>query len=85
MTIIDVSSGYHNLKSERKSSNLTPFTCQFGMYRFIKLPFGVALAGDMYQRKINEIFKGLPNIFGKAYDILIVGYDDNGRYDDRTL
>ena len=49
------------------------------------LPFGAALAGDMFQRKIDEIFKDLPNVFGIADDILAVGYDDDGKDHDDTL
>ena len=37
----------------------------------------------MFQRKTDEIVKGLPNVFGTAYDILMVGYDAESR--DRTL
>ena len=40
------------------------FACQFGRYRYKKLPFGAALAGPMFQRKIDEVFKDLPNVFG---------------------
>ena len=35
----------------------------------------------MFQKKIDKIFKGLPNTF----DILNVGYDADGRDHDRTL
>ena len=33
----------------------------------------------MFQRKIDEIFKGAPNVFGTADGILVIGYDGNGR------
>ena len=33
MSIIDASSGYHNLKLHEKSSYLTTFVCLFGRYR----------------------------------------------------
>ena len=33
MSIIDVSSGYHNLRLDTQSSYLTTFTCPFGRYR----------------------------------------------------
>ena len=39
----------------------------------------------MFERKINEIFKGLPNIFGISDDILLVGYDDDHKDCDRKL
>ena len=31
--------------------------------------------GDMFQRKINEIFNDIPNVFGIADDILVIGYE----------
>ena len=42
-------------------------------------------AGDMFQRKIDEIFKDLPNVFGIAEDILVVGYDIDGKEHDDVL
>ena len=36
-------------------------------------------------KKNYKIFKELPNVFSIADDILIVGYDDNGRDHNRTL
>ena len=35
-------------------------------------------------RKSKKIFKGMPSTFGIADDILIVGYDTDGRGHDRT-
>ena len=34
MSIIDASSGYHNLKLDKQSSYLTTFACLFGRYRY---------------------------------------------------
>ena len=74
-----MSSGYHNLKVNEKASYLTTFTCQLGRYRYKRLPFGAVPAEKMFQRKINEIFKDLPNVFGIADDILVVGYNVGGK------
>ena len=41
--------------------------------------------GDMFQCKIDEIFRNLPNVFGIANDILVVGYDPDGKSDDEML
>ena len=41
--------------------------------------------GDVLQQKLDEIFKDLPNVFGIEDDILIVGYDADGRGYDKTL
>ena len=55
------------------------FSYLFGGYRYITLPFGVALTNDMFQRKVDKLLHVLPNVFGIAYDILIVGFDELDR------
>ena len=46
-------------------------------------------AEDMFQicskEKIDEIFKDLPNVFGITDDILVVGYDADGKDHDVSL
>ena len=85
ISVIDASSGYHNLRLDKRSSYLMIFTCQFGRCRYKQYPFGVAPAGDMFQRKIDKFFKELPNVFGIAGDILVVGYEADGKNHDETL
>ena len=85
LSLIDASSGYHNLKIDEKSSNFMMFVCQFGRYSYIRLPFGAAPAGDMFQRKIDEIFKDMPNVFGIVDDILVAGYEADGTNHDKTV
>ena len=77
MAIFDGSLGYHNLKLNKQSSYLTTFACLFGRYRYKHLPFGAALAGNMFQCKIDEIFNDMPNVFSIADDILVIRYDKN--------
>ena len=84
MLIINASSGYHNLWLDTQSSYLTTFACPFGRYHYKCLPFGLVPAGDMLQRKIDEIFKDTPNIFGIANDILLIGYDKDGSDHDKA-
>ena len=78
LSIIDASSGYHNLKVDEKSLYLTTFTYWFGRYRYKQLPFGAAPVCNMIQHKIDEIFNDMPNVFGIADDILVAGYYDDG-------
>ena len=39
----------------------------------------------MFERKIDETFKDLPNAFGIADEILGLGYDSDGKDHDDTL
>ena len=85
LMIIDIISGYHNLKLDEQSTHLTSFSCPPGRYRIIKLLFGMIPAGDMLQKKTDELFQVLSNVFGIADDILISGSGDLGTYHDATL
>ena len=58
---------------------------QIEQYRYKRLPFGAAPIEDIFQRKIYEIYKDLPNIFGIADDILVVGHDVDSKDHDDTI
>ena len=79
LIIIDISCSHHNLKLDRHSSDLTTSCCQFSRYRYIQLSFGMTPASDTFERKIEELFKGLVNIFGITENIWIAGFNDLGR------
>ena len=72
------------LKLDEKSY-LTTSSCPFGKYQYIRLPFGVAPVKDMFQKKIYELFSGMPDVFGIADDILIAGFDKCGKDHDEML
>ena len=75
-SLIDASSGYQYLKLDERSSYLIPFR----RYRHLRLLFGAVPTGD-----IDKIFEGLPNVFGIADDILVVGYNSDHKDHDETL
>ena len=39
----------------------------------------------MFQHKIDEIFNDMPNVFGTADDILVIGYDKDGKDHDKAV
>ena len=55
------------------------------LLQYKRLPFGAAPTYDMFHYMIAEIFKYLPNVFGIADDILVVGYDIDGKDHDEIL
>ena len=57
----------------------------FGRYRYKWLSFGAAPVGDMFQRKIDETSKDLPNVFCIADDISVVKYENNGTDYEKNL
>ena len=46
----------------------------------MRLPFEVVPAGNSLQRKTDEIFEKVSNIFEIEENIFVVGYDDSEAY-----
>ena len=74
-SILDVRSGYWNIKLDEQSSLYTTFNSPYGRYRFLRLPFGLVCAQDIFQRKVDETFSGLDGVTGIADDIIVYGMD----------
>jgi len=84
-SILDAKSGFWNLQLDEESSHLTTFSSMYGRFRFRRLPFGLSCAGDLFQRKIDEVLKGLKNLENIADDILVVGYEEDGSDHDEAV
>ncbi len=55
---------------------MTTFWTPWGRKRWLKLPFGVSVAPELYQRKQHELLVDLKGIEPIADNILIVGCGD---------
>ena len=82
---IDASSVYHNLKTRWKI--ILPHAVWMPVWKvqIQQLTFGSAEKDNMFQRKIDAIFKEMPNVFEIVDDILVAGYEDDGRDHDKTV
>ena len=76
-SIVDARSGYWNIQLDHESSLYTTFNSPHGRYRFLRLPFGLICAQDIFQKKVDEAFGDLPGVTGIADDIVIYGRDQS--------
>ena len=63
-------------KLDEESSYTTTFWKPWGRKRWLKLPFGVPVAPEIYQRKQHELLARLKGVEPIADDILVVGCGD---------
>ena len=49
LTVCDCKKGYWHQMLDEASSYLTTFNTEVGRYRFVVMPFGITVAGDMFQ------------------------------------
>ena len=74
-TIIDMRDGFWQVKLDDASSKLCTFNTPFGRYSYLRLPFGVPSAPEVFQRKNYELFGDIPNVH-IVFDDIIVASDD---------
>lgn len=70
---LDLYSGFHQIELEENSRNVTSFSTDNGSFRFTRLPFGLKVAPNSFQRMMSLAFAGLtPEIAFIYMDDLVV-------------
>lgn len=70
---VDAKKGFWQVMLDDASSKLTTFWTPFGRYRWLRMPFGISSAPEIFQAKLQEALLGLQGIECLADDILIFG------------
>ena len=63
------------MKLDYGSSLLTTMNTPIARYIWLKLPFGIKSASEMYHRVVDEMLEGMDHAFATMVDILIAGRD----------
>lgn len=69
---LDASKAYWMLKLNNKSSELCTFNTPFGRYRFLRMPYGVKVAQEIFHRVMTEMFIDM-DVIVYVDDILVYG------------
>lgn len=70
---LDATSGFHQIPLHEETSKICTFATLFGRYRFLRLPFGIASASEVFQKTVGQIFESIPGVRVYVDDILIWG------------
>ncbi|XP_038116994.1 uncharacterized protein K02A2.6-like [Culex quinquefasciatus] len=73
---VDAKKGFWHVVLDEPSSQLTTFWTPFGRYRWVRLPFGIAPAPEIFQMKLQGVIQGLPGVECIADDLLVFGVGD---------
>ncbi|KAK3742424.1 hypothetical protein QZH41_001017, partial [Actinostola sp. cb2023] len=70
---VDLRSGFWHCVLDEESSILTTFATPYGRYRWRRLPFGLNVSSEIFQRNVNQALEGLEGVLDITDDILIYG------------
>ncbi|XP_062713311.1 uncharacterized protein K02A2.6-like isoform X1 [Aedes albopictus] len=71
---IDLSNAFFHIELDRESRHLTNFCTEFGMFRFVRLPFGLCNAPDIFQETMQrKILGGCKGVKNFQDDVLVFG------------
>ena len=76
-TVKDATSGFWHVPLYFRSSLLTTFNMPLGKYRWLRMPFGLKVSGDVFQERLDRVIRLVPGVLGIADDIVIHGATEN--------
>lgn len=72
-SVLDANHGFWKIKLDEESSKLCTFNTPIGRYRFLRLPFGVSSASEVFQHAIAQMIEGLDGVVNVIDDLLVWG------------
>lgn len=70
-TVLDLKNGFYHVELDESSSKPCTFNSPFGNYRFKRLPFGLSLAPELFQKINRKNFRDMEGVIVYINDILI--------------
>lgn len=72
-SVLDLSDGFYNIKLTDESCDLCTFNSPFGCFKFLRLPFGLSVAPEIFQKYSESAFGDIPGVIVYCDDLLICG------------
>ena len=72
-TKLDLSQAYLQVPLDEESKNLLVVNTPKGLFRYTRLPYGVSSAPGIFQRLMENVLQGIPNVIVYLDDILLTG------------
>ena len=75
-SIIDLTQAYLQMQLEGDSKEFVTINTHMGLFRYLRLPFGIASASAVFHRTMDAILQRLSHVQCYIDDITVTGTDD---------
>ncbi|XP_037871580.1 uncharacterized protein LOC119629540 [Bombyx mori] len=72
-SVLDANSGFWSVKLDKESADLCTFITPFGRYQYLRLPFGLNCAPEVFHAKLKQLLEGLDGVESFIDDIIVWG------------
>ena len=82
-TIVDMDKGYWQVELHPDYRKYTCMAFDIGRYQFKRVPMGIKVASNVFQKKLDSVYIALPGVTGIADDMVTFGRNEEEH--DRNL
>ncbi|GBN38205.1 Transposon Ty3-G Gag-Pol polyprotein [Araneus ventricosus] len=75
-SVVDLKDGFWHVPLDEVSSEICTFNAPFGRYKFNKMPFGIASAPEIFQKRNQKLFGDIEGVEIYFDDIIVAGNDE---------
>lgn len=61
-TVMDMKEAFYHIELDDKSADLCTFITPFGRFQFLRLPFGIVTAPEVFQKMAMVVFEGIDEV-----------------------
>ena len=83
-SVLDLKEGFWQIPLDEESSNLCTFNSPFGRFKFNRMPFGVASAPEVFQKRSQKLFGDIAGV-QIYFDDFIVSGKTKAEHDNRLI